>query len=401
MADNSLSSALMGLNVPATENAWGIGASTLASVAPNLINPSGKVGTNLGIGLGSVLLTALLGYQARQTAAEESLTTNKLAQQMMAFNTPEERTSFIEQQKGDISPRLTGRLLTLGTALQAQEKAQAMDAQSKYLDQMAQLSAAVSPLGRQKMQMEMDALAQRYGLQFANQQAMENLRQTNRLTLLDRRKMDSVELKELGAKLSEEVKRNTLTPKESEDLQARYDMALRMQNLADELEGMTEFDAKASLSSVLGSRVAGTRPGFLQEFENIKTIYSNKLFGQSLSQGEMANKQIMFASDTLATKADAIAALRQMAQERLRGGKTLLSIRQSKVPDVYQKFNMAMQGMGTPFELPAPTEGAAVAPSAPATDQDKLAQIQKVLDNPNVPEADKAALKAELAQLGL
>lgn len=407
MADTNLGAALMGLNVPATENPWGIGASTLGTIAPNLINPQGRVGTNLGIGLGSILLTALLGYQARQTAAEESLTTNKLAQQMMNLQTPEERTSFIEQQKGDISPRLTGRLLTLGTALQAQEKAQTLDAESKYLDQMAQLKAAVSPLGRQKQQMDMDLLMARLNQQQANAKEMENLRQGNRMTLLDKRKQDQMELKDLGARLAEEARKNTLTSAQATDLRDRYDIALRMQNLADELEGMSEFDAKASLSGILGSRIAQTRPGFLQEFNNVKTIYSHPLFGLSLTGNELANRELMFGASTLATKADAIAALRSMADERLKGGQTLLGIKQASVPDIYDRFGLARQGMGTPFEVSAPPEssaptGSVVTPvPTPANEQDKIAELNRILSNPNIPEEKKAPIRAQLQSLGL
>lgn len=73
MADQTLTEALSGLNMRGIDTPWGIGALTLGQNAGSFINPYGSWGSNLAIGLGTSLLTALLGYQAKQSALEQNL----------------------------------------------------------------------------------------------------------------------------------------------------------------------------------------------------------------------------------------------------------------------------------------------------------------------------------------
>jgi len=120
MAGEDLYSALQDLNVPATDTGYGIGAVTLARSLPNLINPYGNVGTNIGIALGGALMTSLLGYQARKQATEQSLLANTLGAQMLRMKTPEERLALI---KGVDDSFVQPRLLGLQSALQGREQA--------------------------------------------------------------------------------------------------------------------------------------------------------------------------------------------------------------------------------------------------------------------------------------
>lgn len=122
MADG-LAGALAGLNYTPQETAYGIAGGALNQLTPQIITPYTSTGRAVGIGLGSILLQSLLGYQARQEAVQQSLETNRLANQLMTFETPEQRTGFIEQlpSGGFLDPR--ERLLTLATALNQQEKA--------------------------------------------------------------------------------------------------------------------------------------------------------------------------------------------------------------------------------------------------------------------------------------
>jgi hypothetical protein len=114
----TLAEALQGLNYTGADTGYGIAAQTLGQVAPSLINPYGSTGQAIGIGLGSVLLQSLLGYQARQQASRDTLELNTLANQMNRFTTPEARTEFI----GTVSdPMNQSRLSTLATALTTQE----------------------------------------------------------------------------------------------------------------------------------------------------------------------------------------------------------------------------------------------------------------------------------------
>lgn len=125
MADGTLLSALSGLRIAPLESPYGIGAQTLAQVTPQLINPYGSVGSNLGIALGSTLAQALLGYQARQEAAEQSLEATRYATQLMGATTPEARLGVLESvpTSGWYGPAIQQRLLGLNTQLGAQQQA--------------------------------------------------------------------------------------------------------------------------------------------------------------------------------------------------------------------------------------------------------------------------------------
>jgi hypothetical protein len=142
----TLAEALQGLNYTGMDTGYGIAATTLGQMTPQLINPYGSTGQAVGIGLGSVLLQSLLGYQARQQAARDTLELNTLANQMQTLATPQERIDFI----GGVSdPMNQSRLSTLSTALMQQET----DRKLKQAEKLADLTTAaefeISPLAQQ------------------------------------------------------------------------------------------------------------------------------------------------------------------------------------------------------------------------------------------------------------
>jgi hypothetical protein len=117
MADEILS-ALQGMQQSPSETYWGIGQQALGQSLPQLIDPVyGNRGTNIGIALGGALIQGLLGYQARQEAAERNLQASQLANALIQLETPEARTSFI----GEAPTEFQGGLGTLATALTAQK----------------------------------------------------------------------------------------------------------------------------------------------------------------------------------------------------------------------------------------------------------------------------------------
>ena len=93
----------------------GIGRGT-----PSLISPYASTGTAAGIGLGSILLQSLLGYQARQQAAEQTLELNRLSSSLLGMKTAQERADYIGTL-GDVDPLVLGRLGSLSGALAGQE----------------------------------------------------------------------------------------------------------------------------------------------------------------------------------------------------------------------------------------------------------------------------------------
>lgn len=72
MNGNDLLAALSGTQYKAAESPWGIAATTLSGMAPNLVNPYGSTGANIGISAGTSLLTALLAGIAQNEATSEN-----------------------------------------------------------------------------------------------------------------------------------------------------------------------------------------------------------------------------------------------------------------------------------------------------------------------------------------
>ena len=114
----TLEEALYGLNYTPADTGYGLAAQQVGQLGPQLINPYGSTGQAVGIGLGTILLQSLLGYQARSQAAQDTLKLNTLANQMQTLETPQARTDFIA---GVSDPLQQSRLSTLATALTAQD----------------------------------------------------------------------------------------------------------------------------------------------------------------------------------------------------------------------------------------------------------------------------------------
>jgi hypothetical protein len=186
MADG-LFEALSGLNVSAAQNPYGTAAIGIGQSIPQLITPYTSTGRAVGIGLGSVLLQSLLGYQARQQAARETLELNTLANQMQTLAVPQERVDFI---KGVENPFYQSRLSTLSTALNAQELEsknainRAAGLETGKMKALQQFYA--SPEGAAQREFELNKIreeadARRTGLPFEQQMALILARNTGGL----------------------------------------------------------------------------------------------------------------------------------------------------------------------------------------------------------------------------
>lgn len=142
----SLEEALYGLNYTPAQTGYGMASQAIGQATPQLINPYGSTGQAIGIGLGSILLQSLLGYQARSQAAQDTLQANTLANQMMSMETPQARTDFIA---GIDDSMQQARLSTLATALTGQERARQTKAAEKLLDLETAAKFELGPLGTQ------------------------------------------------------------------------------------------------------------------------------------------------------------------------------------------------------------------------------------------------------------
>ncbi|NCV38978.1 MAG: hypothetical protein EBW11_00135 [Betaproteobacteria bacterium] len=126
MAD-SLLEALQGLQISPLENPYGLGAAALAKQSPGLLNPYGSVGSNLAIGLGSLLAQGLLASQAQSQAAEETLRARKLALELEGMS-PVDRLGAIERIE---EPRIQNRLLNYDAITRALSGQNDLDYQQK------------------------------------------------------------------------------------------------------------------------------------------------------------------------------------------------------------------------------------------------------------------------------
>ena len=131
MAGETLQDSLSGLRFSGADNSWGLGASTLASSLPALINPRSSVGRNLAIGLGGTLLTALLGYQARQQASEDTIATMGYGNQILGAASPEEQFAIATAVE---DTQQKAKLLTLVNALKTNETVNKLNNQIKDKD---------------------------------------------------------------------------------------------------------------------------------------------------------------------------------------------------------------------------------------------------------------------------
>jgi len=169
MADPTLTSALSGLQFAPVETGWGMGAQSIAQSLPALQNPYASPLQNLGVTLGGALVASLLGYQARKEAFDLGLQSQNYANQMMAMQTPQERTAFLETLPSDaISSGVGSRLSTLSTALGQQEALQKALIGQKIAEQEALAKFQLGDLGQQLEKNKLRQAALVAGIQAGN-----------------------------------------------------------------------------------------------------------------------------------------------------------------------------------------------------------------------------------------
>lgn len=136
MAD-SLLTALQGLRYDPLQTSAGIGAKTAAAIAPSLIQPGQGLGTQIGINLGSLLVTSLLGRAAVNAANEETIANQRLAAEITPLSL-EDRLSRIEQVEDPLSRR---SLIDYSNQLRSEEVGLAQRIQSKLAEVRATAGA--------------------------------------------------------------------------------------------------------------------------------------------------------------------------------------------------------------------------------------------------------------------
>lgn len=142
MAD-SLLTALQGLRYDPLQTTAGMAAQTAAKIAPALIQPGQGIGTQLGLSLGSMLVTSLLGRAAANAANEETIANQRLAAQLTPLPL-EDRLSRIEQVEDPLSRR---SLIDYSNQLRAQEVEVSQSIQKRLAELQGTAGAEVKAEG--------------------------------------------------------------------------------------------------------------------------------------------------------------------------------------------------------------------------------------------------------------
>jgi hypothetical protein len=149
MADSNLANYF---SVDPSSTIWGAGQNALAAALPAFQTPGQGYSQNFASAMGASLLSALLGYQAQRSAAQQSLEAAGLGQQLLGMQTPEERLGFI-QNVGDST--VQERLLGLNTKLAEQELTNKLAREQKIADLTTGAEFNLSPLGQQLQEQQL------------------------------------------------------------------------------------------------------------------------------------------------------------------------------------------------------------------------------------------------------
>jgi len=332
MAGEDLYTALQNLNVPATDTGYGLGAVALSQSLPQLVNPSGSVGRNLGVVLGGALMSSLLGYQARKQATEQSLLAGRLGSQMLRMKTPEERLALVE---GVDDSYIQPRLLGLQSALQGREEAIRLGALEAGQRQEALYGALGSEAGQQYLQAQTGAYAAKAAA------TAEQRRQTKAFEadLQERLKAFGTDEKLRFNQLQDQYENQLLDTETDPDLRRQKAIALTRGQIQEEINKkqserkIAEDEFKASLDTAglgkaesnevnnamsisnmifqIANRVDQMSPAEFKAnknfdvlaqsikspFANIKSIIGNARYGASLTGNELATLEAIFGND--------------------------------------------------------------------------------------------------------
>jgi len=289
MAD-PLAEALAGLRVSPAENPYGIASMGLASAAPNLITPYTSPGAAVGIGLGSVLLQSLLGYQARQSALQDTIQANSLANQMLKMQTPEERTSFLGGL--DVSPDIGGRLSTLSLALSQQEQAR----RAAQAEKLAELTTAgefqLGELGTKLYERDI-------AKEVARQSAITGGYKTRQELEDELLRGRALQRKQLGL---EDVNVPNAVFTRALEKNASADLAIDVASTIDQYKSIPEFAAAKSISAFGDDQLKS-------RLRNLATVVLQSRSGLAATDKERENLNKILTGDFTAVAPDTVSGL--------------------------------------------------------------------------------------------
>lgn len=428
----TLEEALYGLNFTPAENPYGIAATQIGQLGPKLINPYGSTGQAVGIGLGTILLQSLLGYQARSQAAQETLQLNTLANQMQELTSAQARTDFIT---GVEDPMYQSRLSTLATALGAQEQARKAKAAEALLGletnaqfQMSDVGKSLADeMNRRKAEGEVagfrtegDFLQSPEGKKY-----LEGLRQKSfaqAAGVSDRQRRQNEAMLDRMQKADELNKENKIftktldlnNPEVPATVRAETGEAFAVANAAKRLAARIKdkIDTFAELKAARTFSSAGD--GLGEEIADLNDLVIRVRTGAAASLFETNNVDKILMGSFEAGPETAVSLLNQFANrsymlgsDRLSAGTkspSQLAVEARKAAESNTMLNLLPQTSVTEpgeDEIIAGSAGPAVTPTPIAIAPEELAKVRAALADRAVPDAIKEKMRDRLRQYGL
>lgn len=368
MADG-LAEALLGLNFSPAQDPYGLAQQAVATSTPSLISPYASTGKAIGIGLGSVLLQSLLGYQARQSALQDTLQANTLANQMLKMQTPEERTALISQE--GVPSAIGSRLSTLATALTAQEAARKAKAADTLLGLETAADFELGPKGTELFQRKLLEEGRRQGAITAGFKERQDYYDQ---LMEDRRRRN----KELGL---EDVDIPAPIWTKAVEKNASSDLALDVAEAIDQYTSIPEFVASKGLSAFGDDQLKS-------RLRNLTTIVVQSRSGLAATDKERNNLNKILTGDFTAVDPKVVSdILKRFAQdERTIAADSVAAASQRPEAFVNELRQAITEGRKTNFSTRVPSYGAPAAatvetPTVAAATQPKAQDKQSRLND--------------------
>jgi hypothetical protein len=335
---DTLLQSLSGLNFSPLENPFGQGASILATSLPKIINPSGSVGTNLAVALGGTILSALLGYQARNQANELTQQANRYALDMLKLPSATDRLNLIQNVPDTFyGSDIKSRLADVNTSLEYQQRLMDVAAGTEKATEMAKLEALTSDLGQAYTDQQTERLLAGIAARGVEQRGLEEDRQANRKELAILRNKQMSDQKRLAATI-DRLGENKITSAESKKIKEDLATAQNFYDLANAVEN--DPDARLKLSSFWKINPLA------QQFQLLKNDYLLTYSGAVVTPTEEDRQNIAFGFTNLSTAEDVASAARSIADKMVDGVKVKTTMPQS-LPDILYSVDQWKTTRGT------------------------------------------------------
>lgn len=321
MADTSLANYF---NIAPSSTTWGIGQNALVQALPLLMQSRGTPNQQFGTALGMSLVSALLGYQARRSAAEQSLQAAEIGSQLIGLQTPQERLALI---KGVDSSNVQQNLLGLNARIGEQELQNQLLQRQKIGELTANAEFALGDLGTKLFEREIAkevARQQAVTGGFAERQQLQDALMRGRL----------IQRKQLGL---EDVNVPTAIFNKAVERNASSDMAFDVAATIDQYKSMPEFVAAKSISAFGDDQLKS-------RLRNLATVVLQSRSGLAATDKERENLGKILTGDFSAIAPETVSGLlKRFAKDEKELAATSLAAGTQRPEDLITEMRAAAQ----------------------------------------------------------